>query len=346
MIKLLLSVALVLLLSAGFAGCESETASPSPGVTAAGPSTAVSASEKREGRPTSALPTIPPPPATSTSTKADNPREDNGQQRADRNPIPTPAVIPDTPKPDPTATAVAPQLPPTIAPATSAKPTLPPAETVGSQQPRVTSPDASAEELDTLVDGNTAFGLDLYRALSGSEGNLFFSPYSISLGMAIAYAGASGETERQMADTLRFNLGQDRLHSAFNALDLKLASRSRGEDGGGFRLNVANSVWGQEDHGFLQPFLDVLAGNYGGEVREVDFRRKPEDALLRVNSWVAEETDQRIPNLIPPDAIDRSTRLVLANAVYFNAAWRSAFREDDTSPGPFSTGMAAKAKFR
>ncbi len=335
LIKLLLSVALVLLLLAGFAACESQPASPSPGATAASPSAPVPASEKREETPTSAIPATLPSPATSTPTTADNPREDNGQQRADRNPIPTPAVIPATPGQDPTATAGAPQLPPTIAPVTSAKPTQTPAGKVGSEKPRVTSPDASAEELDALVDGNNTFGLDLYRALSGSEGNLFFSPYSISLGMGMAYAGTSGETDRQMEDTLSFNLDRDRLHPAFNALDLQLASRSGGEEDGVFRLNVANSVWGQEDHPFLQRFLDVLAENYGGEVREVDFRRKPEEARLRINGWVAEETEKRIKDLIPPGAIDRYTRLVLANAVYFNAAWRSAFRKDDTSPGPF-----------
>ena len=198
----------------------------------------------------------------------------------------------------------------------------------------MTSPNASAEELDTLVDGNTNFGLDLYRDLSGSEGNLFFSPYSISLGMAMAYAGARGETERQMADSLGFKLPQNRLHPAFNALDLLLASRPKGGDDA-FRLNVANSVWGQRDYSFLPEFLDSLAVNYGEDVRAADFRRDPEDARVRINGWVADETEERIRNLIPQGTLTPLTRLVLANAIYFNAAWLHAFDERATKDRPF-----------
>ena len=198
----------------------------------------------------------------------------------------------------------------------------------------MTSPNASAEELDTLVDGNTTFGLDLYRNLSGSEGNLFFSPYSISLGMAMAYAGARGETERQMADSLGFKLPQNRLDPAFNALDLLLASRPKGGDDA-FRLNVANSVWGQRDYSFLPEFLDSLAVNYGEDVRAADFRRDPEDARVRINGWVADETEERIRNLIPQGTLTPLTRLVLANAIYFNAAWLHAFDERATKDRPF-----------
>ena len=198
----------------------------------------------------------------------------------------------------------------------------------------MTSPNASAKELDTLVDGNTTFGLDLYRNLSGSEGNLFFSPYSISLGMAMAYAGARGETERQMADSLGFKLPQNRLHPAFNALDLLLASRPKGGDDA-FRLNVANSVWGQRDYSFLPEFLDSLAVNYGEDVRAADFRRDPEDARVRINGWVADETEERIRNLIPQGTLTPLTRLVLANAIYFNAAWLHAFDERATKDRPF-----------
>ena len=198
----------------------------------------------------------------------------------------------------------------------------------------MTSPNASAEELDTLVDGNTTFGLELYRDLSGSEGNLFFSPYSISLGMAMAYAGARGETERQMADSLGFKLPQNRLHPAFNALDLLLASLPKGGDDA-FRLNVANSVWGQRDYSFLPEFLDSLAVNYGEDVRAADFRRDPEDARVRINGWVADETEERIRNLIPQGTLTPLTRLVLANAIYFNAAWLHAFDERATKDRPF-----------
>ena len=115
-----------------------------------------------------------------------------------------------------------------------------------------------------------------------------------------------------------------------------LTSSADGDKDHRFQLNIANSVWGQQEHGFLQDFLDTLAENYGEKVREVEFKRDPEQARIDINNWVYEETEERIKNLIPPDAIDRYTRLVLANAIYFNAAWQNAFNEAATTPRPFN----------
>ena len=186
-----------------------------------------------------------------------------------------------------------------------------------------------------LVAGNTAFALDLYEAIVGSDENLFYSPYSISLALAMTYAGAKGETEKQMAESLRFSLPQNRLHPSFNVMDLALTSQAREGDKGGFELSIANSVWGQEGHGFLADYLDTLALNYGVKVRDVDFRGQPQDARIRINDWVSKETEGRIEDLLSPDAIDHFTRLVLSNAVYFKAEWRSPFDERATSRAPF-----------
>ena len=213
-----------------------------------------------------------------------------------------------------------------------AKPTSPPA--ARSVQEREVSPAVADQDLAALVDGNTDFALDLFKTLSESDGNLFYSPYGISLALAMTYVGARGETEEQMADTLRFRLPQNRLHPAFNALDMALASRSQGKEGG-FALSIANSVWGQEGHGFLPAFLDTLTLNYGGTVREVDFRGQPQEGRRLVNDWVSEETEGRIEDLLAPEAITRSTRLVLANAVYFKAEWQLPFDERATSRAPF-----------
>ena len=231
-------------------------------------------------------------------------------------------------------TEAAPKPIPTAGPSTTLKPTRAPPVT-RPVQVRDTSPVMGAGDMVELVGGNTAFALDLYRQLSESDGNLFYSPYSISLALALTYRGARGETEEQMAETLSFRLPQDRLHSAFNSLDLQLAARSGGQEDGGFELSIANSVWGQEGHGFLQDYLDTLGLNYGGKLRGVDFRGRPENARIRINEWVSEETNGRIEDLIAPDAIDRFTRLVLANAVYFKAEWHLPFDEWATSRGSF-----------
>jgi len=211
-------------------------------------------------------------------------------------------------------------------------------EVLKSDKERITSPDVSTSEQALLVEGNSAFAFELYQALKGEEGNLFYSPYSISLALAMTYAGARGETAEQMADTLQFMLEQERLHPAFNWLDAELASRGEGaagKDGEGFRLNIVNAIWGQKDYEFLTDFLDVLAENYGAGLRILDFITETEKSRLAINDWVSDQTEGRIEDLIPQGAIDALTRLVLTNAIYFNAAWKYPFDKDVTADGPF-----------
>jgi serpin B len=203
---------------------------------------------------------------------------------------------------------------------------------------RETSPQVPAADLEELAAGNSAFALDLYQALRVEEGNLFFSPYSISVALAMTYAGAQGETEAEMAETLRFGLPQERLHPAFNGLDLELAKRGEGAEGTGeqgFRLNIANALWGQTGYPFLPEFLDVLASNYGAGMRLVDFSADAEAARVTINDWVSQQTEGRIEDLIPQGVVDAATRLVLTNAIYFNAAWAKPFAEAGTEDGPF-----------
>jgi len=204
---------------------------------------------------------------------------------------------------------------------------------------RVVSPHVDTADLKELVEGNTAFALDQYQILRGEGGNLIFSPYSISLALAMTYVGARGETEQQMADTLHFNLSQSRLHPAFNMVDFKLASLGEDVDeqlGEAFRLSIANSIWGQRDYDFLPEFLDVLALNYGAGLRLVDYMEAPEEARQIINQWVSDQTEERIKDLIPQGAIDSLTRLVLTNAIYFNAGWFYPFEEGQTRDGDFN----------
>ncbi|MBA7483931.1 hypothetical protein ES707_19448 [subsurface metagenome] len=212
-------------------------------------------------------------------------------------------------------------------------------ELVQSEKQRVTSPDVNEADLAVLVNGNSAFALDLYQVLREASGNLFYSPYSISLALAMTYAGARGETAQQMADTLYFILSQeDCLHPAFNSLDIELSQRgegAKGKDGEGFRLNIVNAIWGQDGYQFLSEFLDVLAENYGAGLRLLDFANEPEESRITINNWVSDQTEGKIEDLIPQDAIDTLTRLVLTNAIYFNAAWQYPFSEDITEDGPF-----------
>jgi serpin B len=128
------------------------------------------------------------------------------------------------------------------------------------------------------------------------------------------------------------------LHPAFNSLDLQLKQRGQGaksKDEEGFRLHVVNAIWGQKDYKFLGEFLDVLAQNYGAGLRIADFINETEQSRVTINKWVSDQTEERIKDLVPQGAINQLTRLVLTNAIYFNAAWQYPFDENATSDGLF-----------
>lgn len=216
----------------------------------------------------------------------------------------------------------------------------PPGEVAISDLERDLSPSALPGDIDTLIAGNTAFAADAYRQLSVEPGNLFYSPLSVSIAMAMTYGGARGDTAQQMADVLGYELSQDKLHPAFNWLDLQLSSRgqgAQGSDGEGFRLNVINNTFGQRGYSFEAEYLDLIAQSYGTGLSLLDFESDPDGARQIINDWVAEMTEERIEDLLPDGSIDSGTRLVLANAVYFNAAWKTPFEPEQTAPDVFRT---------
>jgi serpin B len=206
------------------------------------------------------------------------------------------------------------------------------AQVAESESERVASPDVAPADGDRLVAGNNAFAFDLYQALRDADGNLFFSPYSVSGALAMTYAGARGETERQMAETLHFGLPQDSLHPAFNALDHALVAPEQDA----FELHIANSLWGQTGYSFLEQFLDVLAKNYGAGLRLLNFESEQEESRQEINDWISDQTEERIEDLIPPGGITPNTTLVLANAIYFDADWLNQFDSAKTRDGTFN----------
>ena len=200
-------------------------------------------------------------------------------------------------------------------------------------------PDASLSDLKMAVAGNQDFTLDFYQAVRSQPGNLFFSPYSLYSALGMAYAGARGETERQMADALHYGLAQEKLHAALNSLDLQINSTAKknppADDPLPFQLRSANTLWGQKDYSFLPAYLDVLSRNYGAGMHVVDFARDPEAARLEINDWVYQQTEERIKDLVPPDGVSSATRLALVNAIYFKADWAFPFEPSSTREIPF-----------
>lgn len=213
-----------------------------------------------------------------------------------------------------------------------------PGEVLTSSLERNLAPAPSAAARQQLSADNRDFAFNLFQEIRENEdSNIFYSPHSISIALAMTYAGAGGETQAQMAEVLRFGLEESELHTAFNALDLELAQRSKVEveSGDAPQLNVVNATWGQHDYPFSSSYLDTLAVNYGAGLRAVDFQNAPNEVREEINQWVEDQTNDRIKNLLPEGSIDSSTALVLTNAIYFLAGWENEFPKSATVDAPF-----------
>lgn len=202
---------------------------------------------------------------------------------------------------------------------------------------RATSTDVTADELATLVAGDTDFGFDLFRVAAG-DGNALLSSYSVAAALTMTSAGARGDTAEEMRSVLHLALPDDRIHTARNELDLRITAEpaaSERDDREPFTIRVANSLWGQAGYPFLEGFLALLAENYDAGMNLVDYVAAAEQARQTINAWVEEETEGRIVDLIPEGVVTDLTRLVLVNAIWFKASWLIQFDPDLTRDGRF-----------
>jgi serpin B len=218
-----------------------------------------------------------------------------------------------------------------------------PQPTEKAPQPAEKAPQPAEEApkpAEALVQGNTAFALDLLAKLSEGKGNLFFSPYSISAALAMTYAGARAQTAEQMAKTLHFPGDGAAFHETFGRL---IAGLNEAGKSGEFSLVVANALWAQRGYSFEKEFLGLVQSAYGSALNEVDFAKATEAARQAINEWVDKQTNGKIKDLIPPGILTDLTRLVLTNAIYFKGAWQSVFPEKATQDGPFTLLDGEKA---
>ncbi|HYB41884.1 MAG TPA: serpin family protein [Candidatus Methylomirabilis sp.] len=184
-----------------------------------------------------------------------------------------------------------------------------------------------------LVKGNDQFAADLYGVLRGRDGNVFFSPYSISNALAMTYAGARGSTATQMAAALRLPMGGDRLHRAFAGVNGEVNDSGAK---GGSELLVANALWTQAGLATVPTFQATVKTLYGAALTPLDFRRAPEASRGTINAWVEQQTRDHIKDLVPEGAITPDTRVVLTNAIYFKGTWKYAFPATATRSDAFT----------
>ena len=198
-----------------------------------------------------------------------------------------------------------------------------------------TAPLASlAADTAPLVAGNTQFALDLYARLGSGDGNLFFSPYSISTCLAMTWAGARGTTASQMAGVLHLDASPALVHSQFADLQKQLNAVQEKKK---VALNIANGLWAQQDHRFLPAFFKIATDDYAVQIKEADFRTAAEPTRIEINNWVSARTADRIKDLMPAGSLNPDTRLVLVNAIYFKGRWSEPFKKRQTYPAPFTT---------
>ncbi len=178
-----------------------------------------------------------------------------------------------------------------------------------------------------------AFALDLYGQFQKPEGNLVFSPYSVTIGLAMAFSGARGRTESQMAKALHLSLQQPKVHEVFAVVNTQVLAAGQGKAA---EVNVANALWAEKSYPFRREFVKFVTTNYQSGLRELDFRHSPDVARNTINSWVERQTKDKIKGLLAPGTITSSTRLVLTNAIYFKGKWKSEFEKGRTRQDPFT----------
>ena len=180
-----------------------------------------------------------------------------------------------------------------------------------------------------------AFAVDLYAKFKDSKGNIFYSPYSISTALAMAYAGARGETAKQMEKVLHFGDTGESIHPAFASLIKQINNPLHK---GSYKLWVANAIWGQKGYDFRNEYIKLLEEQYDSGLKQVDFKKNPEGVRTTINQWVEKRTNDRIKDLIQAGAIGQLTTLILTNAIYFKAAWAKQFFKGMTKDAPFYLG--------
>ncbi|KAK9519709.1 hypothetical protein VZT92_022419 [Zoarces viviparus] len=189
----------------------------------------------------------------------------------------------------------------------------------------------TASVMAAISSSNTHFALELLRTLSQASptGNIFVSPLSISSALAMVYLGAKGDTAAQMAKALSFSSGEG-VHADFQTLNADINSPSAS-----YVLKLANRLYGENTANFLPQFIEATQKHYQADLKAVDFMGAPEACRAEINSWVEQQTENKIKELLKAGTVTPATRLALVNAIYFKGNWRNRFDEKNTKEMPF-----------
>ncbi|MDI6719600.1 MAG: serpin family protein [Methanomicrobiales archaeon] len=211
-----------------------------------------------------------------------------------------------------------------------------------SVQPGSSGGQANATPTDAggVVAGNNRFAVDLYRELADdpryADGNIFFSPFSLSSALAITLEGARGETAEEIRAVFGFPENETIRREGFAAIYAGINSGDRN-----YTLRTANALWAEKTYPFLPGYIDIAGRYYAANVTNLDFINAPEPSRIAINAWVEEQTEERIRDLLPAGSIDPLTRLVITNAIYFEGTWVKQFDTNSTREEEFRTASGA-----
>ncbi len=194
-------------------------------------------------------------------------------------------------------------------------------------------PTVGFSQMNKAAQASNQFGLDLYRHISKTPGNLFLSPFSIEVALAMTAGGAQEDTLKQMMNTLRL---PENYHADFKTL----LSQVRGTKD--YSLFVANHIWTQVGSPYYPNYLKLLIDNYGAALSPIDFKGNTEGSRQTINQWVEKQTNDKIKELLKPGVLKPDTDLVLTNAIYFKGSWKDEFKKDQTKNEDFITVAAQK----
>ncbi len=185
---------------------------------------------------------------------------------------------------------------------------------------------------DNIIEANNQFALNYYFKLSSKDKdkNIFFSPFSISSAMAMAYEGAKGQTAEEIRKVFYFPNDDELRRTEYKDLFDNLNKKDKK-----YQMSVANALWAQKDYKFLDDYLDRVEKYYGGKASNLDFVKDTEKSRKTINSWVENKTNEKIKDIIPPGLISDLTRLVITNAIYFKGDWAKQFDEKVTRDEDF-----------
>lgn len=189
------------------------------------------------------------------------------------------------------------------------------------------------ESLRAVIAGTNQLAFGMYQHLREVRRgqNLVFSPYGVATALAMAAAGARSDTESELVQLL--DLPHDRQQAGATMERLRSEVQSAAQEG--CRIQLANRLWGQSGLAFDGDFLTLLGDYHGAALGQIDFTDDPAAASRTINDWIGNQTGGEIPHLLSPSALDRTTRLVLTNALTFHGLWKSPFLDLFTKESPF-----------